>query len=89
MVRHSMIRLLGTALVALPLVAVAQGGGERPSFDEVDANGDGAVSLEEAKQAGVPESEVKREDIDDDGQLSKADWKFVEMDPGGQDDESS
>ena len=82
MARDSMTRLLGTALVALPLVAVAAGEGERPAFDEADANGDGKVSLEEAKQAGVPKAEAKREDIDDDNQLSKADWKFVDMSSG-------
>lgn len=89
MARDSMIRLLGAALLALPLAAFAESGGERPSFGEVDKNGDGKISVEEAKQAGVPESEVKREDIDDDGKLSKADWKFVNMDPERQGDESS
>lgn len=89
MARNSMIRALGTALVALPLVAVTANAEERPSFDEVDQDGDGMISVEEAKQAGVPESEVKREDIDDDGKLSKADWKFVSMDPEREGDESS
>lgn len=89
MARHSMIRLLGAALVALPLAAVAQSGGERPSFGEVDQDGDGRISVEEAKQAGVPESEFEREDIDDDGKLTEADWKFVQMSPEGGGDESS
>lgn len=82
MARNAVTRLLGAALVALPLVAGAQGSDERPAFDEVDEDGDGQVSVEEAQQAGVPESEAKREDIDDDGQLSEADWKFVNMNPG-------
>lgn len=89
MARHSMIRLLGAALVALPLAAVAQGGDERPSFGEVDQDGDGQIGLEEAKQAGVPESEFEREDVDDDGKLTEADWKFVQMDPEEGGDESS
>lgn len=79
MARDSMIRLLGAALVALPLAAAAAGEGERPAFDKADANGDGKVSVAEAKQAGVPKAEAKREDIDDDSQLTKADWKFVDM----------
>lgn len=79
MARSSLIRLIGTALVALPLAAAAQSGDERPSFNEVDQDGDGKISVEEAKQAGVPESEAKREDIDGDGQLTKADWKFVDL----------
>lgn len=82
MARNAVTRLLGAALVALPLAVAAQDGGERPSFDEVDEDGDGQISVEEAQQAGVPESEAKREDIDDDGQLSEADWKFVNMNPG-------
>ena len=76
------VRLIGLAFVALPLAAGAADSGERPGFKKADANGDGAISLEEARKAGVPEPEAKREDIDNDGELTRADWKFVDMNPG-------
>lgn len=81
MLQRTVPRIVGAMLVTLPLLAVAQQSGERPGFDEADANGDGAVSVEEATAVGVPESEAKREDIDNDGELTKADWQFVDMDP--------
>lgn len=81
MLRYHKTGLLGAALVALPLVAAAADSAEPPEFDSADANGDGVVSVEEAVEAGVPEAEAKREDIDGDGELTKADWKFVDMSP--------
>jgi hypothetical protein len=75
------IRTLGVLLVALPLAATAAGDDSRPGFDKADENGDGKISVEEATAVGVPEAEAKREDIDNDGKLTKADWKFVDMDP--------
>jgi hypothetical protein len=65
-------------LVSLPLIASADGT-ERPGFKEADSNGDGRISVEEATELGVPQAEAKREDIDNDGQLTRADWKFVDM----------
>lgn len=79
--QRNAIRIAGAMLVTLPLLAVAQESDERPGFDEADADGDGAVSVEEATEIGVPESEAKREDIDNDGELTKADWQFVDMNP--------
>lgn len=80
MVRKSATSLIAAALVTLPMIATAATSTERPSFDKADANGDGAVSMKEAKAVGVPQAEAKREDIDNDGKLTKADWKFVDMD---------
>lgn len=78
------MRLVASLLVALPLVASAggqqaSGESERPAFSEADANGDGAVTISEATDAGAPKSEAEQEDLDNDGELSKADWKFVEF----------
>ncbi|MDZ7748556.1 MAG: hypothetical protein U5K43_06690 [Halofilum sp. (in: g-proteobacteria)] len=63
---------------------------ERPDYKEADANGDGQVSVSEATDVGVPKSEAKREDIDNDGKLTQADWKFVDMNgsSGGEGDSS-
>lgn len=55
---------------------------EVPAFEKADKDGSGAVTIEEARQAGVPESEAKAEDIDDDGKLSEADWGFIDMETG-------
>ena len=53
----------------------------KPAFKSVDSDGDGKVSVEEAKQAGIPKSEAKKEDLNNDGILSAKDWKYVEKDP--------
>jgi hypothetical protein len=70
---------VGATLAALPVAGMAAENGKRPAFGEVDTDGNGKISMEEAKQAGVPSSEAKREDIDNDGKLTKADWKFVDL----------
>jgi len=80
MVHKSATSLIAAALVSVPMIAAAASSTDRPSFDKADANGDGAVSIEEAKAVGVPKAEAKREDIDNNGKLTKADWKFVDMD---------
>lgn len=74
------VQLLMVLTVAAPLTAVAASS-EKPEFSEVDSDGDGKVSISEATEAGVPEEEAKREDIDDDDQLSETDWEFVDMNP--------
>ncbi len=82
------VQLLTVLTVAAPLTAMAASS-EKPEFSEVDADGDGKVSISEATEAGVPKAEAKREDIDDDDQLSKTDWDFVDMNPQQGDSESS
>lgn len=82
MLQYKTKRVLGLAVLLAPLAATAADGEQRPGFEQADANGDGAISMKEAQQAGVPQSEAKREDIDNDGKLTKADWKFVDMNPG-------
>lgn len=78
--------LMAVLMTALPLAATAAEGDERPSYEKADANGDGVITVEEATSVGVPQEEAKREDIDNDGELTKADWKFVDME-GMQTDE--
>ncbi len=79
---------LAAALFSFPLIAGAAEGDDRPGFDKADSDGDGRITVEEATDAGVPEAEAKREDIDNDGELTKADWKFVDMDGPDSDDGS-
>ena len=80
MTKTSMAAVLAAALVSFPLIVGAAEGDDRPGFKEADSDGDGRITVEEATDAGVPEAEAKREDIDSDGQLTRADWKFVDMD---------
>lgn len=70
----------GAVLSVLFLAGVAQAE-EKPAFSEVDENGDGKVSVEQAVEAGIPEAEAKKEDIDDDGTLTKKDWEYAELNP--------
>ncbi len=69
--------------LAAPLTAAAASG-EKSNFEEVDSDGDGQIAVSEAAEAGIPEQEAKREDIDGDGNLSQTDWKFVDMNPDQQ-----
>lgn len=82
------IRTLATLLIAVPLTGLAASG-ERPDYSKADADGNGQVAVSEATKAGVPKSEAKREDIDNDGKLTKADWKFVDMNPSSQSESGS
>lgn len=88
MLANRLASTLTALALAAPLTAAAATG-DKPSFDKVDANGDGNVAIEEATKAGVPEKEAKREDIDGDGKLSQTDWKFLDMNPDEQSESSS
>lgn len=81
-------QMLTVLAVAAPLTAIAASG-DKPEFSEIDADGDGKISISEATEAGVPEKEAKREDIDNDEELSETDWDFVDMNPQQGGSESS
>ena len=90
MTKTSTAVALAAALFAFPLTASAAQAEDRPGFDDADSDGDGRITVEEATEAGVPKAEAEREDIDNDGELTKADWKFVDMDgPDSGEDSSS
>ena len=80
MTKTATAAVLAAVLFSFPSIASAAEGKDRPGFDNADSDGDGRISVQEATEAGVPEAEAKREDIDNDGKLTKADWKFVDMD---------
>lgn len=86
MTRTSTAAVLAAALVSFPLIGSTAEGEKRPDFKDVDTDGDRRITLEEAISLGVPEAEAKREDIDNDGKLTRADWKFVDMDGPRSDD---
>lgn len=74
------IGMTAVALAALLLYGVAHAEG-KPGFEDADEDGDGKISIQEAKEAGIPEAEAKREDVDKDGALTEKDWTYVEKDP--------
>lgn len=47
-----------------------------PSFEEADKDGDGKLSMEEAKAVGLSEETFKEEDLDGDGQLTEYDYRY-------------
>ncbi len=47
-----------------------------PSFEEADKDGDGKLSMEEAKSVGLSEETFEEEDLDGDGQLTEYDYKY-------------
>lgn len=51
----------------------------RPRFRFADQNGNGKVSINEAIAAGVPIAEARAGDRDNDGQLTRDDWRFIDM----------
>lgn len=57
----------------------ASSAAEKPSYKEADQNGDGKVTLSEAKAVGVREKSAKMADIDDNKSLTKNDWQFVDL----------
>lgn len=82
-----MTRLSRTALIAMLLgLPVAGFAADKPPFKEADSDGSGKVSMQEAKNAGIPAEEAKKVDINDDGKLTKNDWHFADVNPVGRDD---
>jgi len=69
-----------TAVAAISLTGLAHAQ-EKPDFSEIDQDGNGKVAVEQAVKAGIPEAEAKKEDLDNDGQLTEKDWEYVEKDP--------
>lgn len=72
---------LAFVTAGLVLLGPAQAA-DKPSFKKADQDGSGKVSIQEAKKAGAPEKEAKQEDLDNDGKLTKDDWKFVDFGSG-------
>lgn len=50
-----------------------------PEFKKLDNDGDGKVAVEKAIESGIPEHVAKSQDLDDDGQLTSKDWKYVKQ----------
>ena len=55
----------------------AQAQEQKPSFEKADANGDGKVSLAEAKEHGFSIYQFVAQDVNQDGMLTKQDWTYL------------
>ncbi|SDG38820.1 EF hand [Limimonas halophila] len=73
-VMAAMFAVVGGIAFSAPALAADQ---EKPSFSEADANGDGKVSTEEAKEAGFDKYQIVAQDVNQDGMLTEEDWKYM------------
>ena len=68
---------LALALTGPAVAAQDEGGGNKlPGFKKVDQDGNGKLSLEEAKKVGIAKDKFQEEDLDNDGKLTKYDYKY-------------
>jgi Ca2+-binding EF-hand superfamily protein len=49
---------------------------ELPKFKKADKDGNGELTFEEVKELGIKKKTFKAEDLDNDGKLSKYDYKY-------------
>ncbi|MFB6259511.1 MAG: hypothetical protein ABEK42_02180 [Thiohalorhabdaceae bacterium] len=72
------VLLLALAGPALGAQSEEQDFTNLPAFKKADNNGDGSLTYKEVndEKAKVPKKQFKEEDLDDDGKLSKYDYKY-------------
>lgn len=70
----SFAAIVAAALAVAGPAAAAEG---KPSFDKADQNGDGKVSLKEAKEQGFDKYQFFAQDVDQDGMLTEEDWRYI------------
>jgi len=79
---HITATLIAAAGLALPAAAQTgpdtKSGDKRPypEFKKVDKNGDGKITWEEAKSAGIPKDAFESADYDEDGELTRVGYRF-------------
>ncbi len=74
-----MLRYAAMLIISLFVFSLTSLVEDGPKFRFVDQNGDGKVSINEARAAGIPISEAIAGDINEDGKLTKHDWHFIDM----------
>lgn len=77
----TVLTLVGLAVAATPAWAAqdnsgSNGGKELPPFKKADKDGSGKMSLKEAKKLGIQKETFQKEDLDNDGKLTKYDYKY-------------
>ncbi len=73
-------RGLASALATTMLLASIATAADKPRFDQADGNGDGRVTIQEAEAAGIAPDKAKANDLNGDGELTRADWRFIDVD---------
>ena len=76
---HGKAALALCLMASTPLAAQEDGSqkdGGLPSFKKADANGDGQLTFQEVKDLGIKKKTFKEEDLDNDGKLTKYDYKY-------------
>lgn len=68
--------MLGVSGAALATSSGSGESSEMPKFSAVDQNENGKLSFQEAKEVGVNKETFKKEDLDDDGKLTRYDYKY-------------
>jgi len=78
-----MKKQLATALtlIAVSGVAWAAGGSDKASFQNLDTNRDGQISLDEAKKSSTVSKNFSQVDINKDGKLDAAEFAALETTP--------
>lgn len=72
----ALLCMLACAAPVLAAEGNSQEGEKLPKFQKADKDGNGSLNLEEAKQVGVSKKEFQEEDLDNDGKLTKYDYKY-------------
>lgn len=76
------LSLIAVLTLGLSVAAVAgpqegsDGAEGLPAFQKADGNGDGQLTWQEVKELNVSKKTFKEEDLDNDGKLSKYDYKY-------------
>ncbi len=76
-----MRRSMSFAIAALAVVSFAGPAlsveTDKPAFEEADKNGDGGIGMKEAKALGYSKYQFFAQDVDQDGMLTKEDWRYL------------
>ena len=82
-------RLLGVtalaALLSLPLAALAQEGPEMTMFEQLDADRNGVIDMDEASRSAQVTADFRQIDVDGDGRISRQEWQEYFGGSGAQD----
>jgi len=49
----------------------------KPTFETADKNGNGSISLKEARDQGYSKYQFFAQDVNQDGSLTKDDWRYI------------
>jgi hypothetical protein len=76
-----MKKQLATALTLIAITGAAWAGSGNVSFQKLDTNRDGQISLDEAKKSSTVSKNFSQVDINKDGKLDAAEFAALETTP--------